>query len=83
MKLDLLSHQIICFCASRVSEDDNYSMYELETKLKETFPNCSFCFFIDEKHKRLSVTTNFIRYWFDILDDDCKDLRFLTVESLR
>lgn len=81
MKVNTLSHQIIDYMQSRPK--DIIQMKDILIGLRETFPKCDFKFHVSKRKHRLSVTCNFCTYWFDILDDEYRDIRFLTYEYLR
>lgn len=81
MKVDILSHQIIDYIQSR--PEDIIQMKDIIIGLRETFPKCDFKFHVSKGKHRLSATCNFYTYWFDILDDEYRDIRFLTYEYLR
>ena len=81
MEVDILVHQIIEHIQCR--SDDIIQMRDILRDLKETFPNCDFKFHISKGKNRLSATCNFWTYWFDILDDDYREVKYLTYEYLR
>lgn len=81
MNMDILIYQIIEHIQCR--SDDIIQMSDILRDLKETFPSCDFKFHVSKDKHRLSATCNFWTYWFDILDDDYRELKYLTYEYLR
>ena len=81
MNMDMLVHQIIEHIQCR--SDELIQMRDVLRDLKETFPNCDFKFHVCKGKHRLSATCNFCTYWFDILDDDYREVKYLTYEYLR
>ena len=81
MKLDILAHRIIEYIESR--PEDMIQIRDILQGLKETFPKCDFKFHVSKGKHRLSATCNFCTYWFDILDDDYREVKYLTYEYLR
>ena len=79
--MDTLCHQIIEFLSCRDSKDAD--MFNVYKDLSERFPCCHFQFHINKDIRRLSVTYDFCRYWFKILDEDIKNVSYLTCEYLR
>lgn len=77
--MEILCHQIIehCLCYSETMTESQFLK-----DLSETFPNCNFMIHRGVK-LRLSVVTQFCIYWFDILDDDYREIKYLTCEYLR
>lgn len=81
MKLDILAHRIIEYIGSR--PEDMIQMRDILQGLRETFPKCDFKFHVSKGKHRLSATYNFCTYWFDILDNDYREVKYLTYEYLR
>lgn len=81
MKLDILAHRIIEYIESR--PEDMIQISDILQGLRETFPKCDFKFHVSKGKHRLSATYNFCTYWFDILDDDYREVKYLTYEYLR
>ena len=81
MKLDILAHRIVEYIESR--PEDMIQMRGILQGLRETFPKCDFKFHVSKGKHRLSVTYDFYTYWFDILDDDYREVKYLTHEYLR
>lgn len=81
MKLDILAHRIIEYIESR--PEDMIQMRDILQGLRETFPKCDFKVHVSRGKHRLSATYNFCTYWFDILDDDYREIKYLTYEYLR
>lgn len=66
-----------CLCYSETMTESQFLK-----DLSETFPNCNFTIHRGVK-LRLAVITQFCIYWFDILDDDYREIKYLTCEYLR
>lgn len=73
----ILCHKIIEYVECK--EFDTLS--DMIKNLNETFPKCYFYIHIDSNTRRLSVTHDFYRYWFNIMQDNT--LTYLTYEYLR